>query len=140
MPRLKLPVALCAFGLAALWVTAVRAQGPADYLQSLRADARAADPRFENFSAKRGRNLFESKHGAEWSCSSCHTDDPRQPGHHAKTGKDIAPLAPSANAERFTSPGKSEKWFRRNCRDVLGRACTETEKGDVLSYLISLQP
>ena len=40
--------------------------------------------------------------------------------------------------ERFTRPDKVEKWFRRNCNDVLGRACTASEKGDVLAYLMSL--
>jgi hypothetical protein len=53
-----------------------------------------------------------------------------------KTGKAIAPLAPAANAERFTDAGKAEKWFRRNCNDVLGRACTASEKADVLAYLL----
>ena len=53
-----------------------------------------------------------------------------------KTGKAIAPLAPAANAERFADAGKVEKWFRRNCNDVLGRACTPSEKADVLAYLL----
>ena len=54
---------------------------------------------------------------------------------YAKTGKAIAPLAPAANAERFTDAAKVEKWFRRNCNDVLGRACTPSEKADVLAYV-----
>ena len=33
---------------------------------------------------------------------------------------------------------KVEKWFARNCNDVLGRACTPVEKGDVLAWLLSL--
>jgi hypothetical protein len=60
-------------------------------------------------------------------------------GRHAKTGKPIAPLAPAANTERFTDAAKSEKWFRRNCNDVVGRPCTTQEKGDVLAYLMSLK-
>jgi hypothetical protein len=32
-----------------------------------------------------------------------------------------------------------EKWFKRNCNDVAGRACTALEKGDVLTYLLSLK-
>lgn len=44
--------------------------------------------------------------------------------------------ARKANAERFTNEAKVEKWFRRNCNDVLGRACTFSEKADVLAYLI----
>ncbi|HET6803481.1 MAG TPA: DUF1924 domain-containing protein, partial [Casimicrobiaceae bacterium] len=29
--------------------------------------------------------------------------------------------------------------FRRNCNDVLSRACTPQEKGDVLAYLLELR-
>ena len=50
--------------------------------------------------------------------------------------KAIAPLAPSANAERFADAAKVEKWFRRNCNDVLGRTCTPSEKADVMAYLL----
>ena len=59
-------------------------------------------------------------------------------GKHVKTGKEIAPLAPAANPQRFADAAKAEKWFNRNCNDVLGRACTASEKGDVLAYLMSL--
>lgn len=65
---------------------------------------------------------------------------PTTPGRHASTGKTIAPLAPAANPERFTDTAKVEKWFRRNCKDVLSRECTATEKADVLAYLTSLKP
>mgnify|MGYP000380230261 CR=1 FL=1 len=51
----------------------------------------------------------------------------------------FAPLAPAAHAERFTRADKVDKWFKRNCNDVLGRACTAQEKGDVLAYLTSLK-
>jgi hypothetical protein len=54
------------------------------------------------------------------------------------TGKAIEPLAPAANPKRFTNPAKVEKWFRRNCNDVLDRACTTQERGDVLAWLRSL--
>lgn len=91
------------------------------------------------FSAARGRQLFNDRSGSDWSCATCHTADPRQAGQHATTSKPIKPLAPAANAARFTDPAKVEKWFRRNCNDVLGRECTPTEKGDVLTWLISLK-
>jgi hypothetical protein len=55
------------------------------------------------------------------------------------TGKAIQPLAPVANAARLTDTAKVDKWFRRNCKDVLGRECTAAEKGDVIAYLISLK-
>jgi hypothetical protein len=54
------------------------------------------------------------------------------------TGKDIAPLAPAANPKRFTDPAKVEKWFRRNCNDVLHRACTPQEQGDIVAYVRSV--
>ncbi|MCP5265840.1 MAG: DUF1924 domain-containing protein [Burkholderiaceae bacterium] len=108
-----------------------------DLLQGYRAEA-AGTPGFTEFSAARGRQLFADSHGRDWRCSSCHTDDPRAMGRHEVTGKSIQPLAPIANAARFTSPRKVEKWFRRNCRDVLGRECTAREKGDLISYLTSL--
>lgn len=93
------------------------------------------------FSATRGEQLFRSKHSGtqEDSCTACHTTDARQPGQHAKTGKVIDPLAPVANAKRFTDPAKVEKWFRRNCKEVLARECTPQEKGDFVTYMRSLK-
>jgi mono/diheme cytochrome c family protein len=90
--------------------------------------------------AARGQALFTTRHGRDWSCSSCHGAVPTRAGSHAATGKSIAALAPSANAERFTDAAKSEKWFRRNCNDVVGRECSAAEKADVLSWLRSLKP
>ncbi len=87
----------------------------------------------------RGAEFFRSTHGNDWSCATCHTAKPIAPGRHARTGKILQPLAPAANAERFTDPAKVEKWFKRNCGDVLGRACTAQEKGDVLAFLRSLK-
>ena len=47
-------------------------------------------------------------------------------------------MAASVAPTRYTDPDIVEKWFRRNCRDVLGRACSAAEKADVLAYLLSL--
>lgn len=110
-----------------------------DYVSSLKAAAREADAGFEGFSAQRGRLWFSTRHGTDWSCSTCHTEDPLATGRHARTGRSIAALAPAANPERLTDTAKIEKWFRRNCGDVLGRACTAVEKGDVIAYLTSLK-
>jgi mono/diheme cytochrome c family protein len=88
----------------------------------------------------RGQALFTTRHGREWSCSSCHGSTPVRTGSHAATGKSIAALAPAANAERFTDATKTEKWFRRNCNDVVGRECSAAEKADVLSWLRTLKP
>ena len=90
--------------------------------------------------AARGQQLFTTRQGREWSCSSCHGTPPTQTSKHASTGKPIAPLAPAFNVERFTDSAKVEKWFRRNCNDVLGRPCSDTEKADVITWLLTLKP
>ena len=128
--------------LLALWLFAGASAGqsPATLAAGYEALARAETPGFAGFSAARGERLFQSTHANDWTCASCHTRDPRATGRHATTGKPLAPLAPAANSDRFTRLDKAEKWFRRNCSDVLGRPCTAREKGDVLTYLISLKP
>lgn len=87
----------------------------------------------------RGQQFFNQTHGHEWRCAACHTESPNQAGKHVMTEKLIAPLAPAANRERFTNPTKVEKWFRRNCNDVVGRECTAQEKADVLAWLLSFK-
>lgn len=89
--------------------------------------------------AERGQQLFTTKHAKEWSCASCHTAVPTVEGKHASTGKLIGALAPAFNPERFTDTTKTEKWFRRNCNDVMGRECTAGEKADVLAWLLTLK-
>lgn len=102
-------------------------------LQRFAAEAGAAGQ------ASRGQMFFTQRHGGEWSCASCHGSPPTQHGKHASTGKAIAPLAPAFNPKGFTDAGKVDKWFRRNCNDVLQRACTAQEKADVMAYLGSLK-
>lgn len=87
----------------------------------------------------RGQSFFTGKHGKDWSCASCHTASPTVDGKHASTAKVIAPMAPAFNPERFIDAAKTEKWFRRNCNDVLGRECTAGEKADVLAWLLTLK-
>ncbi len=130
--------AVCTVLLLAL-ASASGAQVPADYLKSLETGARAADSGFAGFSAQRGQVWFNTRHGTDWSCSTCHTENPLNAGRHATTGRSIAALAPAANPERLTDAAKMEKWFKRNCGDVLGRACTPLEMGDVIAYLTSLK-
>lgn len=118
--------------------TAAQAAGPAtgpatDKLAEYAAQAGAPG------NAARGQTFFTQKHGREWSCASCHQSPPSTPGRHASTGKTLQPLAPAFNPERFTDARKTEKWFRRNCNDVLGRECSAGEKADVMAYLISIQ-
>ena len=87
----------------------------------------------------RGQQLFTGRHGRAWSCSSCHGAVPTQAGKHASTGKPIAALAPAFNPERFVDAAKTEKWFRRNCNDVMGRECSAAEKSDVIAWLRTLK-
>ena len=89
--------------------------------------------------AERGKAFFSSRHGGEWSCSSCHNAPPNTEGKHANTGKSIAPLAPAFNPKAFTDEAKVDKWFRRNCKDVLSRECTPAEKADLMAYLVQLK-
>jgi hypothetical protein len=111
----------------------------------------AVDTMFESY-RQQGATQFNSEAGRQlWNqaftssednqlrrCTSCHTDDPRRAGKHAKTGKPIDPLAPSVNAKRLTSEKEMRKWFSRNCKWTLGRECTAQEQGDVLMYLKDL--
>jgi hypothetical protein len=110
------------------------ADTPAQLLATYAGLARVAP------SPARGQQFFTSAHGGEWSCASCHGAAPTASGKHARTGRVIAPLAPGFNGERFTDAAFSEKWFRRNCNDVVGRECTAGEKADVLSWLVTLKP
>ena len=88
--------------------------------------------------AGRGEAFFGARHGGTWSCASCHGMPPTRPGKHASTGKPLDPLAPAFNPKAFTDPARVEKWFRRNCKDVLARECSAAEKADVLAYLVGL--
>ncbi|MCA0215687.1 MAG: DUF1924 domain-containing protein [Proteobacteria bacterium] len=127
--------AIAVAGLLALAaVMPAHAATPADLLAGYAAQAgKPAAP-------ARGQQLFTTTQGREWSCASCHAAVPSQAGKHASTGKTIGALAPAFNPERFTDPAKVEKWFRRNCNDVMARECTPAEKADVLAWLMTIKP
>ena len=110
----------------------VGAATPLELLKTYEAQSGKASP-------VRGEQFFNSKHGKEWSCASCHENPPNHDTKHIVTGKVIKPLAPVANPTRFTDDAKVEKWFKRNCNDVLGRECTAQEKADVLSWLMTVK-
>ena len=107
-------------------------------LAMLATEATQSNPAFSGFSANRGRGFWTSTHTGgnpdTKSCTACHTKDPHAIGQ-TRAGKTIQPMAVSRNPERFTDPHKVEQWFARNCKTVLGRECTPTEKGDVITYL-----
>ncbi|MEJ6004663.1 DUF1924 domain-containing protein [Paucibacter sp. AS339] len=117
-----------------LWLPSLASSAaPADLLAEYSAEAgRPANP-------QQGQRFFTLTHGGEWSCASCHQALPTTAGRHAGTGKTLEPLAPAFNPQRFSSSAKVEKWFRRNCKDVLSRECSAAEKADVLAWLISLK-
>ena len=125
-----------AVAIGILMALAAGAAGAADPLPAIQETARAGG-NFSGFSAERGAAIFRTK-GSDWSCATCHMADPRQPGRHTVTGKAIEPMATAVNPRRFTDVAKVEKWFKRNCKDVLERECTALEKGDVITYLRSL--
>ena len=112
-----------------------------DYLASLKQEALKENPNFKAFDAKRGEEIFTSKHigkkGKEISCTSCHGIDLNKSGENVFTAKTIEPLSPKANPKRFTDIAETEKWLKRNFNDVYNREGTALEKGDVLTYIIS---
>ncbi len=123
--------------------TATRLNGPMRVLvDGYAGEARNTDSGFTGFSAERGSKLFFLKRmhtgkSEERSCTRCHTKDPSAPGK-TTVGKKILPISPAANNERFTEPKKVKKWFRRNCKWVLERECTPLEKGDYITFMMSL--
>lgn len=136
-----LPLLLISIGAVgatgALFASSARAETPGQMLAAYRAEASQLSPGFQP-SGQRGGEFFARRFNISEkmpACTACHTDTPAQAGRHAVTGKPIQPLAPSANGERFTDPAKVEKWFRRNCKEVVGRECGPGEKADFIAFV-----
>ncbi len=112
-----------------------------DLLAQYASAAKAGNPAFGGFSAPRGQTLhsqnFTTGKPDSPSCTSCHGSNPRAAGKNA-TGKVIDAVALSVAPTRYTDPAKVEKWFKRNCMEVIGRECSAVEKGDWLTYVMSL--
>ena len=127
---------LCSLGLSA----GAMAVPPADLIDRYTAEARAAAPAFAGFSAKRGEALHRTRHAGGKpdtpACTSCHGDDARAPGR-TRAGKAIEPMAISVSPARYADAAKVEKWFKRNCNEVLGRECSALEKGDWLASMMN---
>jgi hypothetical protein len=124
----KVFLVLALIGLA----KAVFSAAPQDILKGYEAQSGRA-------SAARGEQFFNAKHGKEWSCASCHENPPNHDTKHIVTGKAIKSLSPNVNSERFVDQIKVEKWFKRNCNDVLARTFTSQEKADVLAWLMTVK-
>jgi len=142
--------------------TVIRADSPQVLLGAYADQARAADAGFTGFSIERGRAFYYAEHpqpdGTLYSCASCHHQDPRreQFAHHDKIPcrachfpsqrytqahtirRQLLPIAPAANPARFVELARSDMWFAKNCEFVLGRDCTAQEKGDLISWLLTI--
>jgi hypothetical protein len=107
-------------------------------MKSYEDAARKADPKFSGFTAVAGKEFFFTERtngkGEKVSCTTCHTKNLKAAGK-TSAGKAIEPMAPSVNPKRLTNPKDIEKWFTRNCKQVVGRECTPVEKGNVLTFL-----
>ncbi|MDP1592692.1 MAG: DUF1924 domain-containing protein [Gallionella sp.] len=93
-------------------------------------------------SADAGRAFYTKKvvvDGKDLSCSACHTDNPANPGKHNVSGKAIKPMAPSVNPQRFSDINKSERKFSDHCKDLYGKNCSPADKGNFVSYLLTIQ-
>jgi len=130
MRRILLSVVLISATMPLLASASVVSQLQSEY------QAAGAGP----FTAAVGKTFWNSKHknakaGEQRDCTGCHTSNLKSTGKHVRTGKEIKPMAPSVNPARLTDAKKVNKWFKRNCKWVLGRTCTAQEKGDVLQFL-----
>ena len=111
-------------------------------LDAYAATAKADNPAFSGFSPARGEKLHSTRFATGKpetpACTACHGDNARSAGR-TPSGKRIEPMALSLSLTptRYGDPAKVEKWFKRNCLDVLGRVCTAAEKGDWLSFMLS---
>jgi len=121
--------------LALSWTSGAQA-GPRDTII-----AGFASQAGTSLSADRGKAFFYGTHtGGKpelTSCTVCHTQNLHATGK-TRVGKAIKPMAVSSTPSRFTDAAKVEKWFRRNCKSVVGRECTAQEKGDIITYLASI--
>lgn len=115
----------------------VFAETPASLVSEYAVEAAKTAPGFTP-SAKRGQSFFTHEWGVSQkmsNCTTCHGKNIKADGKHVVTEKRIAPFSPAANPERFTSSAKVEKWFKRNCTEVVGRECTAAEKADFILFI-----
>ncbi len=110
-------------------------------LSKFALEAKKENPKF-TFSVEAGREFYTFRRTfgpRDVSCSACHTDNPANEGKHLETKKPIKPLAPAVNPDRFTDAAKAEKAFAKHCMDLLKHDCTAQQKGDFLTYLMSVK-
>ena len=141
------------------------AETPGEIIERYATIAKQEDPEFAGFSVSRGEKLYNEKgmiRGLGYvSCVSCHLIDPRErivwhkskvlcrachvindaehPNPKKALVRHIDPLAPAASAKRFTDPETAEQFLKLNCTLVFKRECTTVEKGDVITWLMSIK-
>jgi len=108
-------------------------------IKQYQKQAKLDDPAFTQFSMHNGEQIYRSATGGKAdtpSCTTCHSQSPQKTGE-TRSGKSIKPMAISVTPSRYQEFKKTEKWFRRNCKSVIGRECTAREKGDFLTYMLN---
>ncbi len=94
------------------------------------------------FTADAGRKFYlvrRTWQSSDFTCSGCHTEDPRKEGKHIQTKVPIKPLAPAVNSARFVDIQKVEANFTAHCMDLHERDCSAYEKGNLIAYLMSVK-
>jgi hypothetical protein len=150
---------------ALCWAGPAAPDTPPELLEGYAEQAKATDPAFDGFSAERGHAFYLSKHVIKGvglvSCASCHRKDPREqikahrvdilcrachvindeehPNPKEAKLRYIEPFAPHAHPERFSDSAHVEKFFKLNCTMVLKRECTPLEKGDLITWLLTVE-
>ena len=115
----------------------VMADTPTSLVSGYATEASKEKPGFTP-SVQRGQAFFTKEWGIAQkmpNCTVCHGKNLKVDGKHVVTDKRIDPLSPAVNKERFTNSKKVEKWFKRNCTEVVGRECTAAEKADFIQFV-----
>lgn len=115
--------------------------GAKQFADQYAAHVKGIDPGYK-LTANAGRAFYIKKYtrkGKEESCASCHTDNPAGEGKHTDTGKKIQSLSPAVSTKRFSNLQHVEENFTRHCQDIIGRDCTPQEKGDYITYLLTIK-
>ncbi|MGH8632027.1 MAG: DUF1924 domain-containing protein [Burkholderiales bacterium] len=154
----------CVAALVALCSAAAFAASPEEIIAHYAEQARQEDPDFAGFSVERGKEVYFRKgviRGVgEVSCARCHRPDPREliiahetdilcrachvihdeehPAPNGAKKRKIEPLAPSHGHNRLTDPDTVDVFLRLNCKLTFKRDCTTLEKGDVLTWILSI--
>ena len=153
-------------GTLSCLLAAAHGATPEEILARYEKQAHADFEGFNGFSAAEGRAFYFGKHQVavvgEVGCFSCHLQDPRHSAMRHRTKvlcrachvindsehvdpanakkRELEAFAPVANPRRFADPEVVEQWFNLNCRYILQRQCTTMEKGNLVAWLLSLEP